>query len=88
MSGKLTGYGPVLIAGAPWYGNPGHSQHGRVYILAGRENYPQVADVDGVANTILEGQNENSRFGFALAVLDFNQDGRNYLAISAPSEGW
>lgn len=78
-----------LIAGAPWYGIPGNSQHGRVYIMSGNRKYPLAEnnDIDEVADQILSGNEENSRFGFALAVVDFNADGINDLAISAPSEG-
>lgn len=50
-------------------------------------NHTSYIDIDQTANQILDGHMENSRFGFALAVVDFNADGLNDLAISAPSEG-
>jgi glycosylphosphatidylinositol phospholipase D len=89
VSGQLPGYGKVLITAAPWYGNPGNSQYGRVYILSASKNYlgGNFTDIDQTANQILEGTMENSRFGYSLALLDYNTDGLNDLAVSAPSQG-
>ena len=44
-------------------------------------------DIDKSATQILEGNVENSRFGYSLALLDYNADGVNDLAVSAPSQG-
>ncbi|XP_028400201.1 phosphatidylinositol-glycan-specific phospholipase D-like [Dendronephthya gigantea] len=88
-SGRLPGYGEVLITAAPWYGSPGNSQHGRVYILSTGKSFldGNYTDIDQAANQILEGTATNSRFGYALTLLDYNADGVNDLAISAPSQG-
>ena len=85
----MPGYGEVLITAAPWYGKPGNSQHGRVYILSTSKNYllGNFTDIDKSADQILEGSIENSRFGYSLALLDYNADGVNDLAVSAPSQG-
>ena len=89
VSGQLPGYGQVLIAAAPWYGNPGNSQRGRVYILSTSKSFPSAnfTDIDQVADQILEGTTENSRFGYSLTLLDYNADGVSDLAVSAPSQG-
>lgn len=89
ITDQLPGFNNVLIAGAPWYGIPGNSQHGRVYILSANRTYSKTSyiDIDQTADQFLDGNMENSRFGFALAVVDFNADGLNDLVISAPSEG-
>lgn len=89
VSGELPGFGKVLITAAPWYGNPGESQRGRVYILSGSKTSIRgnFTDIDDLADQMLEGTSENSRFGYSLAILDFNADGLNDLAVSAPSQG-
>jgi hypothetical protein len=89
VTGYLPGYGQVLITAAPWYGNPGNSQHGRVYILSASKSHQaeSVTDIDQIADQILEGATENSRFGYSLALLDYNADGLNDVAVSAPSQG-
>ena len=89
ISGQLPGYGQVLITAAPWYGNPGNSQHGRVYILSSSKNFlaGNFTDIDEVADQILEGTTENSRFGYSLTLLDYNADGVSDLAVGAPSQG-
>ena len=81
MTDHLPLFGQVLITSAPWFGFPGNSQHGRDYIFSTKKNYSKDADVDEVAEQILEGKNENSRLGFAVAVLYFNQDCVNDLTI-------
>ena len=90
----MPSYGDVLITAAPWYGNPGNSQHGRVYILSLNKKYERnfhvtenFTDIDETAIQILDGTADNSRFGFSLALLDYNADGLNDLAVSAPSQG-
>ncbi|XP_048794506.1 phosphatidylinositol-glycan-specific phospholipase D [Lagopus muta] len=78
-----------LVAGAPGYSTLGHIQIGRVYIVYGnRSGLPQEdMDLDEKADQVLEGHQPSGRFGSALAVLDFNEDGLPDLAIGAPSVG-
>ncbi|XP_042690197.1 phosphatidylinositol-glycan-specific phospholipase D isoform X1 [Centrocercus urophasianus] len=78
-----------LVAGAPGYSTLGHIQIGRVYIVYGnRSGLPQEdMDLDEKADQVLEGHQPSGRFGSALAVLDFNEDGVPDLAIGAPSVG-
>ncbi|XP_004693375.1 PREDICTED: phosphatidylinositol-glycan-specific phospholipase D isoform X2 [Condylura cristata] len=82
------GYGD-LVVGAPGYSHPGHIQVGRVYLIYGNDlGLPPVdLDLDKEAHGILEGFQPSGRFGSALAVLDFNQDGLPDLAVGAPSVG-
>ncbi|OXB54446.1 hypothetical protein ASZ78_003581, partial [Callipepla squamata] len=78
-----------LVAGAPGYSTLGHIQIGRVYVIYGnRSGLPREdMDLDGKADQVLEGHQPSGRFGSALAVLDFNEDGVPDLAIGAPSVG-
>ncbi|XP_068530814.1 phosphatidylinositol-glycan-specific phospholipase D isoform X2 [Anas acuta] len=78
-----------LVAGAPGYSTLGHIQIGRVYIVYGNHSGlpPEDMDLDGKADEVLEGHQPSGRFGSALAVLDFNEDGVPDLAIGAPSVG-
>ncbi|XP_010706593.1 phosphatidylinositol-glycan-specific phospholipase D isoform X1 [Meleagris gallopavo] len=78
-----------LVAGAPGYSTLGHIQIGRVYIVYGnRSGLPREdMDLDEKADQVLEGHQPSGRFGSALAVLDFNEDGVADLAIGAPSVG-
>ncbi|XP_040519065.1 phosphatidylinositol-glycan-specific phospholipase D [Gallus gallus] len=78
-----------LVAGAPGYSTLGHIQIGRVYIVYGNHSgLPQEdMDLDRKADQVLEGHQPSGRFGSALAVLDFNEDGVPDLAIGAPSVG-
>uniref|UniRef100_A0A452RWF4 Phosphatidylinositol-glycan-specific phospholipase D n=1 Tax=Ursus americanus TaxID=9643 RepID=A0A452RWF4_URSAM len=78
-----------LVAGAPGYSRPGHTQVGRVYLLYGNELGlpPLDLDLDKEAHVTLEGFQPSGRFGSALAVLDFNRDGVPDLAVGAPSVG-
>ncbi|KAJ6664425.1 hypothetical protein lerEdw1_007082, partial [Lerista edwardsae] len=80
-----------LIAGAPGYSQsiPGHVQRGRVYVVYGNKSgLPHTnLDLDREADEILEGSKPSGRFGSAIAVLDFNDDGVLDLAVGAPSVG-
>ncbi|XP_058686824.1 phosphatidylinositol-glycan-specific phospholipase D isoform X1 [Poecile atricapillus] len=78
-----------LVAGAPGYSTMGHIQIGRVYVVYGNQSGlpPEDMDLDRKADQILQGHQPSGRFGSALAVLDFNEDGVPDLAIGAPSVG-
>ncbi|XP_066480549.1 phosphatidylinositol-glycan-specific phospholipase D [Tiliqua scincoides] len=80
-----------LVAGAPGYSQPipGHVQRGRVYVVYGNQSGLPHAnlDLDQEADEILEGHKPSGRFGSAIAVLDFNDDGVLDLAVGAPSVG-
>ncbi|XP_022083635.1 phosphatidylinositol-glycan-specific phospholipase D-like [Acanthaster planci] len=78
-----------LIIGAPGYSLAGNPQNGRVFVVFGQEGgLPEQLDLDTMANLTLSVTNmKNSHFGTAIAVLDFNQDGLEDLAVSAPSTG-
>uniref|UniRef100_A0A8U8ARW7 Phosphatidylinositol-glycan-specific phospholipase D n=1 Tax=Geospiza parvula TaxID=87175 RepID=A0A8U8ARW7_GEOPR len=78
-----------LVAGAPGYSTMGHVQIGRVYVVYGNQSGlpPEDMDLDGKADQVLQGHQPSGRFGSALAVLDFNEDGVPDLAIGAPSVG-
>ncbi|XP_053827035.1 phosphatidylinositol-glycan-specific phospholipase D isoform X2 [Vidua macroura] len=78
-----------LMAGAPGYSTMGHVQIGRVYVVYGNQSGlpPKDMDLDEKADQVLQGHQPSGRFGSALAVLDFNEDGVPDLAIGAPSVG-
>ncbi|XP_030335585.1 phosphatidylinositol-glycan-specific phospholipase D isoform X3 [Strigops habroptila] len=78
-----------LVVGAPGYSSLGRFQIGRVYVVYGNQSGlpPEDVDLDEKADQILQGHQPSGRFGSALAVLDFNEDGVSDLAIGAPSVG-
>ncbi|XP_048364048.1 phosphatidylinositol-glycan-specific phospholipase D isoform X1 [Sphaerodactylus townsendi] len=78
-----------LVIGAPGYSKSGRIQIGRVYVVYSNNSGLPCADLnlDQEANEILEGTKLSGRFGSALAVLDFNEDGVMDLAVGAPSVG-
>ncbi|KAM6276223.1 phosphatidylinositol-glycan-specific phospholipase D isoform 1-T1 [Spheniscus humboldti] len=82
------GYEDVVV-GAPGYSTLGCVQIGRVYVVYGNQSGlpPEDMDLDGKADQVLQGHQPSGRFGSALAVLDFNDDGVPDLAIGAPSVG-
>lgn len=88
--GNFNGQNISLVIGAPGYGTPGNSQHGRVYLVTSDANSglpDKDLDLDASADMILDGTVENGRFGTALAAVDFNKDGVDDLAVSAPATG-
>ncbi|KAJ7338576.1 hypothetical protein JRQ81_012478 [Phrynocephalus forsythii] len=78
-----------LVVGAPGYSQRGRIQTGRVYIVYGNQSGLPHADMnlDQEADEILEGSKISGRFGSAVAVLDFNEDGVLDLVVGAPSVG-
>ncbi|KFP78261.1 Phosphatidylinositol-glycan-specific phospholipase D [Apaloderma vittatum] len=78
-----------LVVGAPGHSTLGRVQTGRVYVVYGNRSGlpPEDMDLDGKADHVLQGHQPSGRFGSALAVLDFNEDGMPDLAIGAPSVG-
>ncbi|XP_027509855.1 phosphatidylinositol-glycan-specific phospholipase D isoform X4 [Corapipo altera] len=78
-----------LVVGAPGYSTMGRVQIGRVYVVyCNQSGLPREdMDLDGKADQVLQGHQPSGRFGSALAVLDFNEDGVPDLAIGAPSVG-
>jgi len=74
-----------LAVGAYGWGEPGIPQTGAVYVfygpldIEGRTVAPDAADV------ILTGEDAFNRFGWSLAAGDFNDDGVDDLAVSAPT---
>ena len=88
--GNFNGLDHSLVIGAPGYGTPGYSQHGRIYLVTGTTDSglpSEDLNLDVSANMILDGMVENGRFGTGMAVVDLNRDGLDDLAVSAPSTG-
>ncbi|XP_061168145.1 phosphatidylinositol-glycan-specific phospholipase D-like [Saccostrea echinata] len=86
-----------LVIGSPGHSTSNEPQRGRVYILysgnAGLQvNGSSFVDLDNFTSlnaSVLEGNpGEYSRFGYALAALDLNQDGNVDMAISASSSSY
>ena len=78
------------MIGAPGYGSPGHSQHGRIYLVTSMTDGSLPSkdiNLDVSANMILDGMVDNGRFGTAVAVVDLNRDKVDDVAVSAPSTG-
>ncbi|XP_063155050.1 phosphatidylinositol-glycan-specific phospholipase D isoform X3 [Candoia aspera] len=78
-----------LVIGAPGYSQLGRLQLGRVYIVySNKSGLPHSSlDLDQEADEMLEGTKPSGRFGSAIAILDFNEDGILDLAVGAPSVG-
>jgi hypothetical protein len=78
-----------LAVGAPGYGERGRPQLGAFYVLFGRD-VPGRETIDlGVTggDAWRIGADDYGRLGWALAACDLNADGRDDLAVSAPTVG-
>jgi hypothetical protein len=71
-----------LAVGAPRDDGPGAVDAGRVRLFSGGPS-----GIGGPADVTLNGVTDGSRFGAALAVLDWNGDGEDDLAVGAPESG-
>ncbi|XP_025072196.1 phosphatidylinositol-glycan-specific phospholipase D isoform X1 [Alligator sinensis] len=78
-----------LVVGAPGYSRLGWVQIGRVYIIYSKQSGlpPVNMNLNKKADQVLEGHQPSGRFGSAVSVLDFNEDGVPDLAVGAPSVG-
>ena len=80
-----------LAIGSPGYNRAGALQLGRVRVLPGGVETDGHAAIDlaGAAgpSTVLTGDEEAGRFGWALATCDLDADGIDDLAISSPTTG-
>ena len=70
-----------IVVGSPGVGTFGDPQRGRVSIWYG------TATPAGTPDYVLDGVDVYGRFGSSCAVLDFNLDGIQDLAVGAPSNG-
>ncbi len=79
-----------LAIGAPGHGGNGDPQSGRVYVVFGGRDvngHEELALSTQSVDVILAGSEVYGRFGYSLAVVDLNADGRDDLAVSAPAVG-
>jgi glycosylphosphatidylinositol phospholipase D len=77
-----------LVVGAPGYGKPGQPQLGAVYVLLGRpqvDGQEQLSVAD--ADFTLTGRDTYGRFGWSVALVDLNADGKLDLVVSSPTIG-
>lgn len=82
------GFDDVMV-GAPGWGPDGEDQRGLLAIVRGGAfNGSRNVDVaTGGADWLRTGAIEYGRFGWAYALLDFNDDGELDLAVSSPTVG-
>jgi glycosylphosphatidylinositol phospholipase D len=89
-SGDLNGDGTDdMVTGAPVYSLTNAYQNGIAFVVLSKNGLPLgSSNLEDTADFIIHSpdlNNNNSRFGHAIAILDLNQDGYNDIAISAPS---
>ncbi len=78
-----------VIVGAPFDDNNGENMSGSAFIFFGNEpGSQQVQKADINASIILNGQDEEDRFGWSVATAgDFNGDTRSDVIVGAPKDG-
>ncbi|MFM7204572.1 MAG: zinc dependent phospholipase C family protein, partial [Myxococcota bacterium] len=75
-----------LVVSAPGWGGPGTAQTGFVAVSYGRSTLASGSlTLPNSADLWRRGAQEYARFGWQVAVLDFNADGFDDLAISSPT---
>lgn len=91
VSGDFNGNNQLDVAiSAPYYH---HSKIGAVYIVnSANSMIPSESvhiqyDIRNLSQLVLEGNMPHGRFGWAMVVLDMNQDGIDDLAVSTPFQG-
>ena len=72
-----------IAVGSYGWGVPGQPQVGRVNVQLSSGGAAQ-----NMSTLTLQGSMTHSRFGWDLAVLDFNDDGIDDLCVSAPTASW
>ncbi len=85
-SGDINGDGiDDLVIGAPLsHGRNNLEYTGAVYILYGHKGWAGVYTIENDADAVLYGKQKFDRLGYSLAIDDFNGDGVDDLALSAP----
>jgi len=76
-----------LLIGARFGDGPEDSRQdsGEAYVIFGRGNLPEAVDLaGGGADAVIWGAAANDQLGFGGAVLDFNADGVDDIALGAP----
>ena len=90
-SGDLNGDSVAdLVIGAPGYSEPKHAAIGCVYVIFGSaQGFPGhgETDIETVAHAQYIGQDDFSRFGSSVALVDFNADSHLDMVVGAPSTG-
>ncbi|KAJ3271041.1 Glycosylphosphatidylinositol specific phospholipase D1 [Terramyces sp. JEL0728] len=88
-TGDFTGDGQKdLVIGAPGYSSNGFVQNGAAFLVQDAAKYHKYAGTIEQISTVISFCNEDgAQFGYSLAVVDYNRDGIDDLAISAPYTG-
>ncbi|KAJ3253016.1 Glycosylphosphatidylinositol specific phospholipase D1 [Boothiomyces macroporosus] len=77
-----------LVAGAPGYSSNGYIQNGAVFHVSDLNKVRHYSGyIESVASLISLCKEDGAQFGFSITVLDYNRDGIDDLAISAPYSG-
>ncbi len=87
-TGDLDGDGQDdVVIGSPGYNVVGGPQVGRVRVIRGRSvsGHESLDVTSGGADQVLAGDLAFGRFGWAVALVDLNADGRLDLAVSQPT---